>query len=268
MNSSRFELRPLTLGDILDRTLTLYQHNFSLLVGVVAVLAVPEAVLTWLVTTATGPIMTVHDQTAHWHTGGPLAGFAGMILVSALFQVLITGALARTISARYLGREQSVTGAYLGIGVRTFLKLFVASVLFTLFVSVGVIFFVIPGIYMAVMFAFFAQVIVLEPNARIFAGFSRSSALVRGSWWRVFGILLLIYIGIDLAEVIIAGVVDSAFRTEPVLATTLITVINILFKPVQLGAITLLYYDLRVRKEGLTIARLNGEMPASAPLTF
>lgn len=113
-------------------------------------------------------------------------------------------------------------------------------------------------IYLNIHWLFAIQSIVLE-NQNSTGGMRRSWRLVRGSFWRVLGITFIIgiivffftvgptyliaFISIALPSVILTTVINT------IVSTTL----QILISPIQLAALTLLYYDLRIRKEGFDI---------------
>lgn len=258
MSTTSYDMRPMSLGDIIDRTFSLYQANFALFAGVVAVLAIPQAVLNWALGAAGGPFATGSGKHVHFHGGAFLALFLSSV-ISLIFASLITAGLARAVSARYLGREMTISEAYAGVGAATLITLVVASILYGIAVGIGLILLIIPGIYIGVLFAFFTQAIVLE-RADIFGSFGRSAELVRGSWWRVFGIILLVVIAVGIVQGIVAGVVGNFVSSASFLGAIVSAIIGIFFKPIQLGALTLLYYDLRVRKENFTVDHLAGHL--------
>ena len=87
------------------------------------------------------------------------------------------------------------------------------------------------------------------------AALGRSMELVRGSWWRVFGIgvvfaLILLAtskVVSELGDIILIGLIVPAVATVLVL-------------PILLIGRTLVYLDLRVRKEGYTLDALASEV--------
>jgi hypothetical protein len=102
--------------------------------------------------------------------------------------------------------------------------------------------------YVAIIWQFALPSALLEGCNPITA-LSRSFQLVNGNWWRVLGIivvLVLIVFGINLVLrfVPIIGPLASAVFAPPITA---------------IGA-ALLYFDLRVRKQGYTLQNLSGEI--------
>jgi hypothetical protein len=70
----------------------------------------------------------------------------------------------------------------------------IVGLLFFLIIFIGLTLFVIPGIYMVVIFAFCTPAIALR-NCQ-FNAFQYSYNLVKGKWWKVFGRLLQLVIAL------------------------------------------------------------------------
>jgi hypothetical protein len=228
---SRFQ--PMNLGDILNTTFNMYRENFPLFAGICAVIVIPQAILVSLFAISHNALFV-------------LLG----LLVSLAVPFLLTGALAQAVSARYLGRPMTVAQAYQALGTGTILTLIGVSFLSAILVLIGLILVVIPGIYVAVRFTVASQAAVLERQG-VTDSLRRSWNLVEGNWWRVFGIVIVVTILVGVLETI-AGRVVGAIAGD-VLGTGLSTaVVGILIQPIQAIALTLLYYDLRIRKEGGT----------------
>ncbi len=107
------------------------------------------------------------------------------------------------------------------------------------------------------------QAIVLEDRGPL-EGIGRSWRLVGGSFWRTLGIMLLMGVLTYIIAAFPASIasfaltiasgnaLDSLVRNQ-IITTLLSEVGQIVALPLQLAIFTLLYYDLRVRKEGYDI---------------
>lgn len=238
-------LRPRDLGELMDETLVLYRRNFALFAGIVAVIAVPQAVLAALAVLA----------------GNSALGTVAVVLlfITALFYIVMIAALARTISCRYLGEQTTILEAYRSIGWRTFFRLLGALIIALMVFYFSLIFLVIPAIVIAVYWLFLPQVIVLE-GSNVASSLGRSWQLVKGSFWRVLGYGLVVYVsflivqyGISFAATFALG----ALGTGGTLIGGLVSaVVSVLALPFLFGAVTLLYYDLRIRKEAFDLELL------------
>lgn len=261
METPQPRLRPMGLGDLIDEAIALYRRNFALFAGIAAVLTIPETVINVLLAVSRGSSMFTRDSSGHviFHSG-QLVGFAGAsfgsIFVSFLFGALITGALANAISVRYLDRQTTIAQTYAAVGISTFVVLAIANIVSDILISIGFIFLVVPAVIFFVHFLFIPQVVVLERKGP-FAALGRSWELVRGNFWRVFGIALVVYIIVAVIQGVVGGVAGALLAAvgehSGVGSTIVGAIVTVLVVPFQLGALTLLYYDLRIRKEGFDL---------------
>jgi len=157
------------------------------------------------------------------------------------------------------------------LGFLMFLGWFVAEV-------VGFVLLILPGfavfcgaVYLAVRWSLVLAAMMAEDVGPI-RGLGRSWNLVRGSWWRTFGILLIV----GIMQVIITyglgllfGVVAALFSTgdfQAAVIQVIGTLVNAVVGPITTIAVVLLYFDLRVRKEGLDLDQLAQQTsPGPAP---
>jgi hypothetical protein len=128
----------------------------------------------------------------------------------------------------------------------------------------------IPGIYLSIVYAFVAQVVVLEGLGGMDA-LNRSKQLVNGFWWRVFGVMFLIGLVAAVAANIVQYAIAAAlppyeivrgpfgptiagFRfTNYAINVLVVQLVQVLFTAYSAVCITLLYLDLRIRKEGFDL---------------
>ena len=76
-------------------------------------------------------------------------------------------------------------------GLKLMWPMFVIDVFYTLAVALGMVLLIIPGIWLAIRFAFAPWLIIVEEQAP-YAAMRRSAELVKGFWWAVFGRLFLV----------------------------------------------------------------------------
>ena len=178
----------------------------------------------------------------------PVFFLAGILLiVTWLASIIMNGALIYGVSGRVLERTISVGRAY-SFAVGRFGAMLGASFLAGLGVLLMAITLVgIPfAIFFAVRWFFVFQTAALERCSPT-AALARSSDLVRDNWWRVFGILLLVWILLAIAS----GIASSILGLIPFVGPIALVVVAVLFAPVMIIAQTLLYHDLRTRRDGL-----------------
>ena len=121
------------------------------------------------------------------------------------------------------------------------------------------------GVYMTTI----APSIIVE-GRKGFGALARGFRLARGSEWRILGhsiVYILVFIGLTVAVFLpfmILGLMMGE-ETSGALSTIGATASTVIALPVLYIAATLLYFDIRLRKEGCDSARLSAEMGAPSP---
>ncbi|WP_299034437.1 glycerophosphoryl diester phosphodiesterase membrane domain-containing protein [uncultured Pseudokineococcus sp.] len=219
-------------------------------------------------------------------------------VVSLVATTVLTGLLVLSVSGSVIGRTvpagelwQRVRGrvlALVGLALLTGLVYFAVVLLgagigaLGFFAGTGagvggLVLGLLAGVAVAVWlgtrWAFAAVALLLEGRG-VFSALGRSAGLVRGTWWRVFGVLLLTYVLVSIATAVlvvpagvVSGVIDvvvgsTAGSALAAFVTLLFgTVASILVQPFASAVVALLYTDLRIRQEGLDVelARAAGE---------
>jgi hypothetical protein len=269
-------LRPLSVGEILDGAVTTMRRHPALVFGVSAIVAVIGAALSfaadqWLLSgfpaiAPLGPAATPEEQ-AQWVSEALRQTASSLAVVSAiavLTQTFLSGFMTVVVGKAVLGRPVTLREGLAELRPR-FLPLLVLTILYMIIVAVATIFLVIPGIWLYVLFSLAAPALVLE-QGHIGASLGRSRLLVRGSWWRVFGILLLTMITTAIISAIIeipfnlqAGFgADTAQLAGRSTGTQLLSALgqviaDTVVTPFAAGATALLYIDQRMRREGMDI---------------
>ncbi len=283
------------LPELLDELFRLYRRHFSLIIGVALLVALPG--LVWQLLTGTyrltsasyanlfttpaggGPITFNSQQFSSLSGTASLAGLGALVLLP--FSV---GAVYRAVTDVALGRSATVASV-LRETLARYLPLlgliglvFVFAIVWVIAFVVGLVLLVLPGLavfclgaYLAVRWTLTVAAMMAEDVGPI-RGLGRSWNLVRGQWWRTFGILLIVGIMqavIGYALGFLFGLIAAAVTSGDVrLAVIAVgsTILGALVSPITTIAIVLLYFDLRVRKEGLDLDQLARQTsPGPAP---
>ena len=134
-------------------------------------------------------------------------------------------------------------------GLESFAPIFFAVVLMGIGIAIGLVLLVLPGIYLAVRWYFVPQTVVIEA-ARGTGALDRSGELVRGSWWRTFGLIVMANLAAILPALLLVApfdaLADSSNRAVWSLVGTMAT--ETITAPFVALFSTLLYYDLRARR--------------------
>ncbi len=246
-----YELRAMSIGEILDGAFALYRDFFGTLVSI--------AIVCQGVPTILGVYISVG--------GGNLAHFGlslVVLLVSAIGGLVATGATLWAISEAYLGREPATMDA-LVFALGKVLRILIAGIAKYILMSLGFLLLIVPGIVIACGYAVVAQVVVLENHPAATDALGRSWTLTKGSKRRAFALGLVVWILVYLPFVAgqaLATIVPGLQITFDVGAQLL----WLLVYPIIPCAFTLFYYDLRVRREAFDIEHLSRQIgPATSP---
>ena len=274
------DLRPMGVGEVLDGALTIYRRHFItfLALGIIAL---------WL------PVaLSIYVQLS-----GPQQHI-GLALVSGLLQyfagLLLTAGVIRVISDFYLGRASSV-GEALALGLQKVWPLFLVGlgkvILLGLIVillgavaaisipvlakgggalggMVGLALLVAVGwfaIYVSCGYGVTTQVVVLEPLRSSFDAFGRSWDLTRGRKLKVLalGFIAFVLVGVPSAGIgLLAGALRFSSTTWSAFLLVVAAILPVILTPVLPCVFTLMYYDLRVRREAFDLELLSQQLNA------
>jgi len=296
-HASSPQLRPLGVGEILDVGIKIYMRNALTLFKIVVFVVLPAQILVNLAEISALP----SNVTLESGSGGGVSPFGGTIVQDgtishhqlAVFLVGFIGAfLIQFVAARFAqaGCFRAVADAYLGeeVGWRSSLgyalrrlpAIVALSILFGIIVGLATLLCIIPGIYLYVAFAVAVPVLLVE-GAGPFRSLGRSRELVRGRWWATLGVSVVSLVLVSIVSLTISGLVVGVAFAAParntvsgfILNTLSATLGSMIATPAAAAFITVLYIDLRVRKEGfdllLLARRLGVELaPGQEPPSF
>jgi hypothetical protein len=231
------------LGQLVEDSWRLFRSNFGLFVTIALVVVVPADVI--VLGVGLGELWKSYEADPNV---GPTALRAGLHLL--VVQPLVTAACIAAVMSLGAGESPSA-GLSLQRGFERWGAVLAAIILAGLAIIAGFIAFVIPGIWLAVSLYFASQAVVAE-NRSPMEALRRSRELVRGQWWRVFGIGIFFSVVIGVVSGAVTtgfqGAADATDREVFVLLGTMIA--DVLVIGFTAVASTLVFFDLRVRSEG------------------
>lgn len=261
----------MAVGDIVGSGMRVYGRNFATLVKVVAVVVVPITILRALIVTLAFPDASsrlfdsanFQPGTTPDFEGGDIAAFVGAALVTAVLGAvssqLATAASLKAVINAYLGvREdwrESVVFAFRRLGALVWLAFLVA-----LLVGVGFLLCIVPGVYFLASTSVAIPVLLVE-GTRGWSAVGRSRNLVRGTWWHVFGVLVVAFVLALVVNTILgmafgAGLTGQSTAVAAFGDAVTMSVGAVLTTPFLAAVVGLVYFDLRVRKEGFDLEQL------------
>ena len=274
-------LRPLGIGEILDVAVKIFTSRFGTMIRAVAVIVMPIAILTAVIQLSAAPdeadfiqeTPTVQGTEEVEFDGGEFAAFLAAILVAGLLSwiatQLATAACFKIASGAYLDEEPTWRES-LSFAVHRLRPLLWLSLLTAVLLGLAFLACIVPGIYFYAAWGVATPVLLLE-EVKGRKALKRSRQLVRGRWWSV---ALALFLGYLLASVLsfalgaAFGVLTLAVESSAVdtlaqgVANTLAQVIT---TPFTAALVAVVYFDLRVRKEGFDIELLARGIGTGAP---
>ena len=273
-------LRPLGVGEILDGAVSVIRQNWKIMIGLsIAVVSVTGLIQFLLEVTvlrngtsvdsinfdSSGSLTTNRGVTASDVTG--IAGFASTTLLGWVATTLLSGLFTVVVSQAVLGQRATLADAWVRVRPQVW-RLLGLSIMSGLFILLGIVVCVVPGIYLYAALALSSPALILE-RGKVFASMSRSRHLVTNMWWRTAGVLLLTFLISGVVAFVVeipfflvgggslllggAGSADSSYVLLQALSAIAGIVAGAVTYPFTASVGTLLYVDMRMRKEGLDI---------------
>ena len=272
-------LRPLGIGEILDVAIKIFWRHKAQLTRIVLLVSAPIAVLTNLITFSAVPDrgsgFTADTTTTETASGRDLGiAITAFVLAGVLGWVattIATAACFKAIGEAYVGGTPSWKDSlrYVGRRLHSVLWLVIFGGLLT---GLGFIFCIIPGIYLAVAFSVVMPVLLME-GLRGRRALGRSKQLIEGRWWAAAALLLVGAILTGIVSSVLTGLVSAVTFTDTgkqtlvaFIVTTLSAVLTaVITTPFRAAYTSVLYFDLRVRKEAFDLQLLAEQIGVEPP---
>lgn len=241
-----YEIRPMSIGEILDTGFRLLRNHFGLLAAIAAL--------------AYGPMGVLQLATAQFSSLGQ--DEAGAMLVPALIFIVLLlfvfavafplsgTAMTMALGDLYVGRPTSA-GQALRQSMPILLPVVGTGLLSSIFIGLGMLLLIVPGIWLIFAYWIVTQVMVIE---RVFgtAALRRSSDLMKGNKGRgfVIGIVVLVLMSV------VSGGATWALGAWPSLNAIVSTLVGIATYAFLYAVNVVFYFDVRCRREAFDLEYL------------
>ncbi len=172
-------------------------------------------------------------------------------LLGLIISIILSGTVMYFIYRYLKDGTLDLSGSFQR-GMNKSLSVLLGSIAYSAMVGVGCVLLILPGIYLAVIFAFFLYGIVSEEYS-VVDSFKYSARLVQGRWWPVFGSMLvpalfifplIIIMGLILA---IVGVFLFASGVNPLLIAIIVGLVNAILNILIVPLFNIFFVKLYVR---------------------
>jgi hypothetical protein len=249
-----FRLGSMTTGEILDRGIKVLFSRLGTFFLVSIILMSPLLIFQLLLPFMPPAVIMV--------------GFFISMVLTMIFAFVDAGAIVYIIAQEHIGRPVGI-GPAISYAFRRFGDLFVTSLLVGIIVAIGLILLIVPGIIFYLWYALATQVVMLERRGGT-AAMSRSKFLTEGFRGRIFGIYILITLlsvgvtmlverglgsALPMTETVMTGLgnVEKFNATNYIIIQILNFIVQVIFSTYMAICLTLVYFDIRVRKEAFDL---------------
>lgn len=279
-HSATPDLKPMELGEILDGALTIFRRHFGLFVKIgIAALWLPVA-------------LTIYIQLAGGREQHLVMTFF-VAIIQYFAGLFLTASAIRVISDSYLGRPPQFADAIamgaakiwslflVGLGKGLVIGLIAGGLGVVLALAVpamasagagaigGLVVFaaVIGGLWFLLFvvcgYAVTTPVVVLESLSGAFDAFGRSWELTRGFKRKIFGTFAVAFLIVYVPGGLIGGLAAVLMLEARVIGQVVEVIgaaLPIILTPLFSCVLTLVYYDLRVRREAFDLQILSQQL--------
>jgi hypothetical protein len=276
-------LAPSRVVEIVDRTFRIYRNHFLAFAGLVAVVVLPLSLLATSI--SSNPVTLEEGDTWQEYRDAVQAQARTVAAISLLEQFLLAVVVSATItyiaSESVLGRTVPVLKAFgqvkgrllslIGALILVFIVfaiLFVALLLLTYLCGISIVLGSLLLYYGLALYFFTVPVMVLERTGPGL-GVSRAQYLGRERFWPTLGFLFVIWVVMGIIQLAFGSVGwlmgDTSLEGASALRTAISLAVTIFVTPIMPIGLTLMYYDARIRVEGLDFALQAVDSPDPRP---
>lgn len=269
--------------DVLGDTFSIYWRHFRKFIILVAIIQIPVVVIELL--------LSLVSQNSDW-------ALVSVSVIDAMASMLVYGAMIFAVGQHFLLDDISVERSYVRVVwriVSVAIPAIIVGALFAILIwqatsipgvvepsesveteaALGVLLgagVVIAALAALLIFTIYLVAImpaIIVEGYRSGSAFGRGAELLQGSKLRVLGHLLVysfvvlgLFFTLSIPSLVLGAAVSGEAQsfTASAIGIVLNRIVSILIAPVTFIATTLLYYDLRVRKENYDLPRLSVEM--------
>ena len=204
--SASYEKREINILDTVSQGIGLYLSNFGGIFIPFVVLAIAGAFLgggmELVATVVLGPLSFLQDA---------IVGFFSSV-ITGIFSSLAGGVVVSLAAKAYLGQELESSES-LDLARSRIVPLIIGSILYAIAVAIGILLFIIPGLYLMTVYALWQPCVMLEQNGGY--GLNCSSKLTKNNRWEIFWITVVLFVVIAIVGAILGVFVGGIIFLLP-----------------------------------------------------
>jgi len=185
----------------------------------------------------------------------PQNAFAFVLIGLALyfiFAMISQAALVYGALEELRGRHFTI-GEALSKGFRRFWPVLGVAIVSGLIVMVGSVLLLVPGLIALCMLYVAIPACVVEEWG-VTQSLTRSAELTKGYRWPIFGLILLVIVGAAIVGAVLEAIVQAV--AGDIVGSLFDAALQVYFTALASAVVAIIYYRLRVIKEGIDIERI------------
>jgi hypothetical protein len=215
--------RSIDIGEVISRTFNIYVDQAAVLLPAAAIVFIGVGVISALLVVI-APVLVI-------------LAFVVILVGTTLF----TGMVVELVADVQDGRRDATVGQLLQAATPVIGQLILVGIIAGIGILIGFILIIIPGLILITIWSVAAPVVVLERPGALKA-LGRSRELVRGNGWQVFGVIVVLVIGVGIVAAIIEAIGGSAGTGVGIVVRV---IVQIFTAPLSALAASVLYFELR-----------------------
>lgn len=264
-------ITPISVQMMIGRTSRIYLANIRTIMMIAVTMYLPAQVIMGLAVNKILPEVIEEVNDINDHLSFALLALLLFELLGSLFYNIASAAILDVAKNAHAGLTETTYHTAMNTAKSCFLKLLVAQFLISIGASIGFLLLVFPGIYLSICWWITYPIIVVEKKG-IIASMSKSWKLTEGNRWGIFKV----YAAYLLSYILVVAAINTVLIV--ILAPRLVRFIfgycipTLSFGPLGMILKSVVYFDLRARKDSLTrdglVLELQAEKSDSAPRSF
>jgi hypothetical protein len=187
------KVKELKLGELMGQGWEIYKANFKLFLGIIAIIYIPINLILNLLMPA-GEIQTFQSVRL----------YANLVqILDLVLGIVATMAIAYAVHQIIKKKKTPKLWESLKNSLLVWDKGILTSILAGLIIIGLLLLFIVPGVIYSVYYTFFLYLIIIK-KLKYKKALDYSKSLVKGRWWRVLGISVVVTLAVVLAGIVIS----------------------------------------------------------------
>ncbi len=261
--------RELSVTEILSQSVSLYSSKFDLFLVPFLLTTAINSFVSYALWTFVPALEIPQDTTqiVSWlvdYLFAVIPVLVATIIVNWVVSTFSNGMVVKMSSEILEGRPATIKVGFDAV-VSSLPTLLVSSAVVSVLMVLGMLFFVVPGVIVIIIFCLTVQTIIIERHG-VSASLWRSRRLVTHRWSKTFIVLIAVAVLTGVSTSVGRFVGGLVVPYDRIIGLVVESIISSLTQPLQPIVLTLFYYSLRAKESLAGSAFYTQQHPPMSPL--